>query len=257
MNKLEALILGMVQGITEFLPISSSAHLKLAKYFLGIQNEPGQIFFDLTCHLGTMIALLFYLKQDISKLIFHEPHKLKWLLIALMPLIPSYFLLKPLCDYFSPIGFLGGGLFITSLILFLGTKSRSISRNKCYYRDSLFIGSMQAIALIPGISRSASTICTARILGWEAKEAVRFSFLLALPTVIGANLLEFTQLVMTHTPLPSFTSCFIGFCSSLGLGVIGVRYALPFLEKGILKPFAWYSLVASLLISIYMIFYGQ
>lgn len=257
MTYLEALVLGLVQGITEFLPISSSAHLKLVKYFFGIEANEGQVFFDLMCHSGTLVALLWYLRKDIFNILSREPQKLKLYFTALLPLIPFYFLLKPLRDALSNIHFLGGALCITGILLFLGNRWRLRQQgNSPSYPDSLSIGVMQAAALIPGISRSASTISMARILGWDAKEAVRFSFLLAIPTVIGGNLLEAFKLTLTQAPLPSFTSSLIGFLSSLGLGVVAVRYALPLLERGILKPFAWYCLTLGILVSVYMIIYG-
>jgi undecaprenyl-diphosphatase len=254
MTEFEAFILGVVQGITEFLPISSSAHLKLVKFFFQIEPNEGQVYFDLVCHLGTLIALLGYLKTDLINLFITERKKLVLLIVALIPLIPCYLLLKPLRDFLSQLHFLGGGLCFTGILLFISTKWSF--KPKTGYRDAWCIGIMQSMALIPGISRSGSTLATARILGWNSKEAVRFSFLLAIPTVIGGNTLELIKLSVLHVPIPSFTSCLIGFLSSLGLGAVVVRYALPLLERGHFKPFAWYCLSVGLLTTIYMTIYG-
>lgn len=250
MNWLQALILGMIQGLTEFLPVSSSAHMKLAKFFLGV-SETG-VLFDLMCHLGTLSVLLWYLRKDIIQLFLYERKKIKWFFIALVPLVPCYFLLKPVREYFSQIQFLGISLCVTAGLLYLGTRVRFNSGKG--WKDILMIGTMQSVALIPGISRSASTISTASMLGWSAKEAVRFSFLLSIPTIMGGNLLEIIK--VAHTESMEISSCLIGFLSSLGIGAIVIGFSLPLLEKGIFKPFAWYCFILGGFTLVYMNFYG-
>jgi undecaprenyl-diphosphatase len=241
---LHALILGALQGLTEFLPVSSSAHLKLVKMWFGVEGGEGQVVFDLACHLGTLCAVLYFLRRDIAHLVRVEQKKLWLFFVALLPLIPCYFLLKPARDWASQTNLLGVALMVTGAILFLGQKWRvKVSEGK--KRDALWIGAMQSVALIPGISRSASTISCARILGWEPREAVRFSFLLAIPTIIGGNCLELLKLAITAHPVLSeisFSSCLIGFLSSLCVGAAVVGVAVRFLEKGNLMPFAWYCL---------------
>ncbi len=148
----------------------------------------------------------------------------------------------------------------TSLILFLGQKWRirheRTSTFKRDLKDVLLIGTMQASALIPGISRSASTISCARILGWKAKEAVGFSFLLSIPTVIGGNCLELLKIALSReTPLHiPIEACLIGLFTSCAVGLLMVRIALTFLQKGNLKPFAWYCLFAGILMTVYFNF---
>lgn len=255
MDWLEALILGIVQGITEFLPISSSAHLKLTKHLLGMPSTENQIYFDLMCHLGTLIALMGYLKSEIMDLLLRERHKLKPFFLALLPLIPCYFLLKPLREACSPLYFLGATLTATSLFLFLAQKMRLPTHSPA--RKAIIVGAAQSLALIPGISRSASTIAAGQVMGWTPREAVRFSFLLAIPTVMGGNLLELLKLNLSHVPPPSFSSCLIGFLSSWGVGTLTVRLALPYLERGRLRPFAWYCLLLGLLTTAYTLFYDN
>ncbi len=248
MSWIQALILGSLQGLTEFFPVSSSAHLKLAKFFLNVAEGQNQVLFDLTCHLGTLIALLYFFKRDLSSL--RRPA----FLLALLPLIPCYFLLKPLRECLGRIEFLGFCLIGTSVLLFLGHFLKlKATRSK---QDPLYIGAMQALALIPGISRSASTIAAARLLGWDPKEAVRFSFLLAIPTIIGGNTLELVRLSLAEKSdlSLSFASCLIGFLSSLGIGWLVIRFAMTLLERGTLKPFAWYCLCMGVLLSFK--FYG-
>jgi len=246
MSLIEAFIFGLLQGLTEFLPISSSAHVKLAKLLFHVESSESQVIFDLVCHLGTLLALLIYLRKEIAQLLRSERQKLRLLFVALLPLIPCYFLLKPLRDFASDPRFLGVCLMGTALILFLGQKwkIRRTEPPKQSIRDGLWIGAMQSAALIPGISRSASTISCAKMLGWEAREAVRFSFLLSIPTIIGGNCLELLKIYLSHEKpdAVSLPACAVGLCTSFIFGFLIVRFALSFLEKGNLKPFAWYCL---------------
>lgn len=253
MSFLQALLLGILQGITEFFPVSSSAHLKIAKMFLGIPNGEGQVVFDLACHLGTLTALLFYLRKEVISL---KKEQIKGFLFALLPLIPAYFLLKPIRDWASQINFLGFFLIITALILFFGEKLRVPNKLNESNRDYFLIGTMQSLALIPGISRSASTIACARVLGWCPIFAVRFSFLLAIPTIIGGNCLELLKLAITKESLGSvaFSACAVGFISAAIVGFIAIGIGFKLLERGYFKPFAWYCLILGTLLSIY--FYG-
>ena len=244
MNHWHALILGLIQGLTEFFPISSSAHLKIAKMLLGIEVEESHIF-DLFCHFGTLVALVYFLRGDISRLFFQERKKLLLFFIALCPLVPFYFLLKPVREMASAPHLLGFFLMTTSLILFLGgyLRWKTGSPNK----QAFWIGTMQAVALIPGISRSASTISAARVLGWSVPEAVRFSFLLSIPTIMGGTGLE---LIKHYDKSFSLSHCLVGFSASLGVGLLVLPFAFRFLERGNLKPFAWYCLFAGIVITL-------
>lgn len=250
MTPLYALIIGFLQGLTEFFPVSSSAHLKLAKHFLGISPGENLVVFDLICHLGTLIAILFFFRKEILELFFAKRQKLLLLLIATLPLFPSYFLLKSVRETASRIEFLGPFLMLTGLILFAGERLRlKRSAKATPLRDALCIGTMQSTALLPGISRSASTISCGTLLGWTAKEAVSFSFLLSIPTILGGTAAELLKISIAP-PLSSsisFASYIIGFLSSLGVGVVMIGYAVRLLEKGRFSPFAWYCLGLGLL----------
>ena len=261
MSLIEAFILGLLQGLTEFLPISSSAHVKLAKLFFGVEASEAQVLFDLVCHLGTLVAILFFLKREIIFLFHKDRRKLFLLFFAVLPLIPCYLLLKPLRDFASHPHFLGFCLMLTAIILFMGDRFRlprpiSFSKKR-QLSDVLWIGAMQSAALIPGISRSASTISCARVLGWDAKDAVRFSFLLSIPTIIGGNLLELLKIHLSHeaTPFVPIPTYLVGFFTSLIFGSIVIRFAISFLERGDLKPFAWYCLGFGACITVYLNFF--
>lgn len=250
MSLLIAFLLGVVQGITEFFPISSSTHIKLIQLLCDVKKMP--LAFDLCCHLGTLFALLWFLKKDIAALFGKEKQKLFYLCVALLPLLPSYYFLAPLREMLTSLKFLGFTMMGTGGILFLGQTFR-LKKKKSLLYDILLIGTMQSTALIPGISRSASTISAAQILGWEVKDAVRFSFLLAIPTILGGNVIEIEKL-WQKDQLSLFwnLSCWIGFFTSFIVGLFVVRFAMHWLEKGKLKTFGWYCLTLGILVNIYV-----
>lgn len=256
MSFLESIILGIIQGVTEFLPVSSSAHLKIAKHFLGIQEPESYVLLDLSCHLGTLMALLLFLKKDIGR-ILKEKKQVLLFFLALIPLVPCYFLLKPLRELASQPQYLGPCLMSTGLILLAGQSFR-MRRSEWKgmppkIQDVLMIGTLQSAALIPGISRSAATISCARVLGWSAKDAVRFSFLLSIPTILGGNALEILKTAAHWQTEESFpiAGLFAAFLASFFFGFLIVKKAISFLEKGNLRPFVWYCLSLGFLITLY------
>lgn len=258
MSSLHALLLGLLQGLTEYLPISSSAHLKMAELLLGLHNPEQMLLFDLICHLGTLTALGLFFRSDLG-LLRRAPRDTLWLIAcAILPLFPFYFLLKPLREWCSQPELLGFFLMCTSAILFLGERWRvtrvPLPTSGTRFVDALWIGAMQSTALIPGISRSASTISCARVLGWDMREAVRFSFLLSIPTILGGNMLQGAKLLVHADlrPALSLPPLLIAFFSSAGVGWIVLRHAVRFLERGNLKPFAWYCLVVGGLVTLYL-----
>lgn len=250
MSPLIALLLGCVQGLTEFFPVSSSTHLKLVKMFCCTGHVP--VIFDLACHLGSLGALIWFFRSDIHNILFKNQRKVLVFFVALLPLIPGYFILGPLRVVAAKTELIGLFLMATSGILFAGQKIRfKFKENQ--WRDPLLIGAMQSAALIPGISRSASTIACAQMLGWTPKEAVRFSFLLAIPTIIGGNLLELKKLA-SHKELSTILNpeCFIAFMSAFIVGTFVIRFAINWLEKGNFNPFAWYCLLLGSATSLYL-----
>lgn len=250
MTSIQAFILGLIQGLTEFLPVSSSAHLKITKLLLDLKMDDSQVIFDLCCHFGTLIALFYYFGREIFYILRYDPRQIGRYALGTLPLIPFYFLLKPLRESASQSHLLGFCMIITALLLFLGGWVRRKKRGSPLF-DSLAIGTMQAAALIPGVSRSGATISTAQMLGWEPYAAVHFSFLLSVPAVLGGTGLEILKLVKAPTSFSiPLTSCAIGFITSLGIGLLIVKPAMRFLEKGNLRPFAWYCLIAGIMVTL-------
>lgn len=242
MNLFEALLLGIVQGVTEFLPVSSSGHLILVQHLLGLGDLKQFVFFDLICHLGTLGAVLVIFASSIRE-IFYSPKRLLPYVLATLPLFPLVFLLKPIKSMFDRPDLLGYCFLTTAVILWLGDRFSAIKSEKGTYKDAFVIGLSQAFAIIPGISRSGTTISIAKLQGWKPLEAVRFSFLLSIPTVLGGMTLETFKLATSKDPLPSISlfTYFIGFCVSFFIGILALKLLIRIVESAKFQIFAWYS----------------
>lgn len=213
--------------------------------------------FDLFCHLGTTAACVIFLRKEIIK-IFKEKSKISIFIIAVLPLIPSYFLLKPLINYFSNSRFLPIFILSTSIILFIASgikpKENSSGCDKKKIKDVLIIGCAQALALIPGLSRCGWTISSACLRGWKIQEAVKFSFLLSIPTILGGTVLESFALVIKNQSghSLSFSYNLTGFFTSFVVGYFAIRYIFSIDSFKKLKPFAWYMLLLAFASFIYL-----
>ena len=254
MNIIQALILGIIQGITEFLPVSSSTHLTLAKRFIGIGSTEWMNYFDLVCHFGTLFAVLTFLWKDVWK-ILQSPRLMILFIIALLPLIPAYFLFKPLRILWAQ----DTGFFLlgTSALMYFASSRYFASAPALAYSGAelepppvkwhnvLWIGIAQSFALLPGISRSGSTISMARMLGWEWKDAARFSFLLSIPTILGGSAMETIHACDSLACIP-WNVCAIGFSASFITGMGAVRLFFWMLGRSTLRPFAWYCMIVGI-----------
>ena len=250
MTLVDAIILGSIQGITEFLPISSSGHLVIAQSLLGLKL-PGNII-EVVTHLGTLFSVIIVFRKDIIKYFFDfkNPLTKKYLLCLFIGTIPaliiglsakSFILL-----FFESIKMVSFSLIFTGVILFLSRK-RNNKKSKINYKNSLLIGISQALAIIPGISRSGITISTGLLLGMNAKDTARFSFLLAIPAISGAGLI--TAIDMLDQPvLISFNIMFAALASSFVVGYLSLKWFLRILENGKLHFFGFYCIAIGLII---------
>lgn len=257
MTTIDVFILGLVQGLTEFLPVSSSGHLQLVQYFLGMQNLDQYILFDLVCHLGTLLAIFIVFAGKIKDLIFHNPLCRKQVFLATLPLFPLVLIIKPIKAVYADPNYLGIFFLVTAAILFLGvylgkTKSEN-ERRRHSLRDACLIGTWQAVAILPGISRSGSTISGARLLGWSASDAVTFSFLLAIPAILGGTTLELFKLWKhpeSVATLPT-THYLVGFIVSFATGLFALQLLIRLATHNKFSYFAWYCLLLGLATTAY------
>jgi undecaprenyl-diphosphatase len=242
----QALLLGLVQGIAEFLPISSSGHLILVEHLLGFQNFKQYILFDLICHLGTLGAVLAVFFTDIKNTV-KDKAKFAQVFVALVPLLPLFPLIKIIQSTFDRPEILGFCFCASALILFLGERLRWKMRGPAW-QDALIVGCSQAAAIFPGLSRSAATISCARILGWNPKEAVRFSFILSIPTIFAGIALESAKLLSSRTLSPDIAlSAYVsGLLSAFIVGFFSLKLLIRIIGSAKFQVFAWYCLCIGL-----------
>lgn len=269
MTILNAIIQGIVQGLTEFLPVSSSGHLSLIQYFTGQSGESG-ILFTVLLHLGTLLAVFLAFRGLILELIVEfffmlgdlfrgrfswrnaNPNRrmIILLMVSLLPMAGSVLLLD-LFDRVSSDGDIiveGVCFLFTSLLLF--ASDRAVTGHKTAAdmkaRDAVAIGCIQAVAPMPGISRSGSTISMGVFMGLDRAYAVSFSFLMGVPTVLGANLLELKDAASEGLgfPIPVLAA---GLLCSLVFGLLAIRMVKWLVTSNKFKYFAWYTLILGLL----------
>jgi len=244
MSFFEALFLGMVQGITEFLPVSSSGHLILFQKILGLKDLDKYMLFDLICHLGTLLAIFLVFFPQIKNT-FSDRKRSVQILIGTLPLFPLALLFKPLKNLFNQPEYLGFFFLLTALLLALGEFLKRPTGKLNPYSDALKIGCFQALAILPGVSRSGSTISGAKMLGWTAEEAVTFSFLLSIPAVLGGMTLEMGTLLRSpewHLTKQEMTACAIGFFTACIVGYAALKILIRIALRDKFQVFIWYCL---------------
>lgn len=254
MDILQSFLLGLLQGLTEFLPISSSGHLALGKYFLGENNEAG-LTFEIVVHFGTLCSILIYyrtligdiLKSGVSFLAAPKEKKddpnVKMILFVLISMIPAFivgFTLKDSVESIFDSPFLVSiMLVVTGFILFL-TKFAKEKDGKVTLGKSFIIGIAQAFAMIPGISRSGSTISAALYFGIKREDAANFSFLMVIPVIGGAMLLQILDLMEVGVDAVQITSLLVGFFTAFISGYYALKYLIVILKKKGFHYFAYY-----------------
>lgn len=264
MSILSSMILGLVQGVSEFLPISSSGHLSLFQHFFNLATSDGSLFFDVLLHLGTLIAIFVYYWKDIVKLVkslIHliqcifskkERQKVKRLapaermvlmiIVATLPL----FVILPIKDlveglYGNTI-FVGCALLATGVILFLSDR---MARGKkgpksATLLDALLVGVGQAVAVVPGLSRSGTTISAGMLRGFSRRFAVRFSFLMSIPAVLGANILTIGDAAQQGIDTSMLPAYIVGTIVAAVSGYFAIRLVNLLANKGKFGNFAYY-----------------
>ncbi|MDG4656403.1 undecaprenyl-diphosphate phosphatase [Ectobacillus antri] len=242
MSWLEAFLLGIIQGLTEFLPISSTGHLYLGRHLVGL-DEAG-LFLDTMLHIGTLLAVFVYYKNDFIDMLKKPFGRLTWLLvIGTIPAVIVGLLCKDFFDEISKTGITIGWEFLaTGVFLYwaeLGKGGRK-KMNDITYGDALFIGSFQAFAIFPAISRSGMTIVAALWRKLDRETAAYFSFLLSTPAIVGGIVLQSADLFQGKAEAISGTALFIGAVSAAFFGYIAVSWMIQYLRKHSLKIFAYY-----------------
>ncbi|MDB5163569.1 MAG: undecaprenol kinase [Candidatus Saccharibacteria bacterium] len=258
MSGIEALILGIAQGLTEFIPVSSSGHLILLHRAMGITDHG--LTFDVALHLGTLLALLFYFSKDIWELILgllgkNNRQRLAWLLVmATIPAAIIGYLLESAAESkFRSARLVSINLIVFALVMLAAERFAQKHKHKSSFEkistnQGLIMGFAQAAAVVPGVSRSGATITAGLFSGLDRIAATRFSFLLAIPITAGAIL----KVLVSKQGLATFSSekglFAIGIISALLSGLFAIRFLLNYLSKHSLAVFAYYRIALGLLV---------
>jgi len=264
MTALKSIILGIVQGLTEFLPVSSSGHLVIFQKLLKF-NDPG-VLFEIAVHLGTLVAVIIYFRKDIWEIIQsifnwrkdapenikYAHHLLFYLIIASVITAIIGFAFKNIFEsLFENTVLVGFMLIITGGILFASDKIRNTTKKKMSVPSSLLVGFAQSIAIIPGISRSGATITTGIFTGRTRDLATRFSFLLSIPAILGATILKIKDMQSAMSSSEVVLNFILG---GIAAAIVGY-FAISFLIKMIKQAELFYFSIYCWIIGIITIFF--
>lgn len=256
MDAWEAIVLGIIQGFTEFLPVSSSGHLELGKVILGDTSVPEEsLLFTVVLHFATALSTLVVFRKDVWEII-SGLLKFKWneetqfmtkIVISMLPAITIGLLFEKQLEAFfgGNIAFVGAMLIVTAILLWLADRSKYTGK-PVTFKSAFIIGISQAIAMLPGISRSGATISTSVLLGNDKSKAARFSFLMVVPLIIGKIVKDIFSGDLTSESA-NFTTLGLGFIAAFICGLIACTWMISLVRKSKLSYFAIYCLVVGII----------
>ena len=262
MSSIEAAILGMIQGLTEFLPVSSSGHLELTKAILGDNSLPKEsLAFTIVLHFATALSTLVIFRKEILEICkglfeFQWNEETKFSIKIIVSMIPTVFIglffeeeLSSLFD--GQILLVGFMLFITAVLLLLADKAKDTCKNVTFF-NAFIVGISQAIAILPGISRSGATISTSVLLGIDRTKAAKFSFLMVVPIIIGKVIKDLFGGEINVAP-NEISSMAVGFFTAFIAGLIACKWMIALVQKSNLRYFAIYCAIIGLVAIVYSI----
>lgn len=262
MSILEAIILGIIQGLTEFLPVSSSGHLELAKIMFGLEAAGEEsMLFTISLHAATALSTVVVFRRDIAD-IFIGLFQFKWneetrfATLILVSMIPVFFIGVFFKDeiealFSGNVLLVGGSLLFTALLLFSTTRIPQ-KEGKVTFARALWIGIAQAVAVLPGVSRSGSTISVALLAGVSRERAARFSFLMVLPVIFGAIVLDAQDFVEAQPERTIGNAALIvSFLAAFIAGVLACRWMIKIVKRSKLDYFAYYCAIVGVAAIVY------
>lgn len=247
----QAMILGLVQGLTEFLPVSSSGHLILVREFMGLNDGSSFLLFDVVAHVGTLVAVVIVLYKDILGL-FKKPYKnLVMLIVATIPAVIVGFACKDFIEeYFSTAKYLCFFFALTAVLMLVSEIVARCNRNpkELGWGGAVAMGLMQGVGVFPGVSRSGSTIFGGTVVGTDSKKIASFSFLMSLPVICGSLLLSVIDVAQAGALSQiDWFSMAVGALSAFASGYVAVRVMLKLIAKANYKWFSLYLIIVAIL----------
>ena len=264
MDILEAIILGIIQGLTEFLPVSSSGHLELAKAILGDNSVPQEsLTFTVVLHFATALSTLVIFRKEVTE-IFKGLFQFQWneqmqfslkIIISMIPAVIIGLLFEEQLEAFfgGKILFVGAMLLITAVLLLLADRAKNTNKNVSY-NNALIIGISQAIAMLPGISRSGATISTSVLLGVDRTKAARFSFLMVVPLIFGKIAKDILSGDINFSST-EFVPLSAGFIAAFIAGLLACSWMIALVKKSKLTYFSIYCAIVGLIAISYSLFF--
>jgi undecaprenyl-diphosphatase len=260
MDLIEAVVLGIIQGLTEFLPVSSSGHLELAKAILGDTSVPEEsLAFTIVLHFATALSTLVIFRKEVFQ-IFKGLFQFKWneetqfsmkIIVSMIPtaFVGLYFEEELASLFGGQVLLVGFMLFITALLLLLADRAKDTTKNVSFV-NSIIIGVSQAIAILPGISRSGATISTSVLLGIDRTKAAKFSFLMVVPLIVGKVIKDVSggEINFQSSEIIPLTA---GFFAAFLSGLLACKWMIALVKKSKLTYFAIYCAVIGLIAIIY------
>jgi len=262
MEIIDAIILGIIQGLTEFLPVSSSGHLELGKAILGDNSVPEEsLLFTVVLHFATALSTIVVFRKDILDLI-KGALKFKWnddlqfiskIALSMVPavIVGLFFEAQLEALFGGNILLVGCMLIVTAILLFMADKAKDTDK-KVSFKNAFVIGISQAVAMLPGISRSGATISTSVLLGNDKTKAARFSFLMVVPLIFGKIAKDILSGDLSYDA-GNFTSLSIGFVAAFVAGLFACTWMIALVKKSKLSYFAIYCVIVGLIAIIFSI----
>ncbi len=265
MTLIKSIILGIIQGLTEFLPVSSSGHLVIFQKLLKF-NDPG-VLFEVAVHLGTLVAVLIYFRKDIWKILrsifiwgkntseeMKNAHGLLLYLIiaSIITAIIGFTFKDTLESFFEDTFLVGCMLLVTGVVLFISDKIKNTDKTKMSISSSIIVGLAQSVAIIPGISRSGATITTGIFTGRTRDLATRFSFLLSIPAIIGAAVLKLKDLETAMSVNGAAIDFIAGGIAAAIVGYFAIAVLIKMIKKAKLFYFSIYCWIIGIIIILFM-----
>ncbi len=258
MSYIEAVILGIIQGLTEFLPVSSSGHLAIGNYLFGMTDGAENLSFTVILHIATVLSTLVVLRAEVGKLCkgmfqFTWNTEMQYACKILLSMIPIFIVGMFFKDsieavFGSGLLIVGICLIITAGLLYFAYKAKTRSKEDISWKDAFIIGLAQAVAVLPGLSRSGSTIATGLLLGNKKESVAHFSFLMVIIPILGEALLDCKDLLtMGGSADTSIGIIIAGFVSAFVVGCLACKWMINIVKKGKLIYFAIYCLLAGTL----------
>lgn len=241
------LILGLIQGLTEFLPVSSSGHLVLLSNLFGIEDS---LFLSILLHMATLLSIVVVLKKEVWQLVRHPfSDKTMKVVVATIPTCILVLLLMPIVNLSFGGAFLPICFFISAILLFVtSVKTKDAKQGQFTFKHAFIMGIAQGLAVFPGVSRSGSTICAGLLAGGDKEESAKFSFIMSIPVIILSMLMEIFKIVFKGEAIKiDVVGSILGFVAAFVIGVVAIKFMIRLTAKANFKWFSFYLLIISIL----------